>query len=427
MSSEGGGSGSNNPGGTRPVFPTRARQRVQAPDPGPALPRAAAFQPKVVRQLEPTIPEPAPARAAPPPAQAPAPAPRQFPNVGRDAPLAPPPTPGSASKSYTTGPNVLQATNITSTQPRNAYGVTPPPTAVPTYYDQPPQSLGGESWTSADESQRSTPQRLPNQSELQKYSAYQHNHVGPKRPHHEEVHIENEPESPGGSKWKHSWSILAANRLSQSGKFTNNPKRLPSQTDDDELAAIGRASQQRTRSVVMYGCVGLFVIILIILLAVSNAENANCPEDDCISLSEWTMPPFPPFPPFPAYPSPPPSPPAPPPPPSPPSPPPTPSPPPSPPPGPSPPPPSPPPPSPPPPPVPPSPPPSPPPPVCTAAGACYMNADGGQVCQFKETGSTAFVACFDVDGSQLVGENGSCGGLTCFFSNPARVDSQCTC
>ena len=56
-----------------------------------------------------------------------------------------------------------------------------------------------------------------------------------------------------------------------------------------------------------------------------------------------------------------------------------------------------------------------------------MNADGGQVCQFKETGSTAFVACFDVDGSQLVGENGSCGGLTCFFSNPARVDSQCTC
>lgn len=143
MSSEGGGSGSNNPGGTRPVFPTRARQRVQAPDPGPALPRAAAFQPKVVRQLEPTIPEPAPARAAPPPAQAPAPAPRQFPNVGRDAPLAPPPTPGSASKSYTTGPNVLQATNITSTQPRNAYGVTPPQPQYPRTTTSLHSPLGG--------------------------------------------------------------------------------------------------------------------------------------------------------------------------------------------------------------------------------------------------------------------------------------------
>ena len=64
---------------------------------------------------------------------------------------------------------------------------------------------------------------------------------------------------------------------------------------------------------------------------------------------------------------------------------------------------------------------------CAAAGACYMSADGGQVCQYKAIGSATFDSCFNLDGTQLVGSGGSCGGQTCYFTNPARADSQCTC
>ena len=56
-----------------------------------------------------------------------------------------------------------------------------------------------------------------------------------------------------------------------------------------------------------------------------------------------------------------------------------------------------------------------------------MSADGGQVCQYKAIGSATFDSCFNQDGTQLVGSGGSCGGQTCYFTNPARVDSQCTC
>ena len=195
--------------------------------------------------------------------------------------------------------------------------------------------------------------------------------------------------------------------------------KRPPGDENEELAAIGRASRTRTRSVLVAGCAGVFIIILFILLALSNAATQDALEAN----ANWVMPPFPPFP---AYPSPPP-PPFPQPPPSPPSPPP--SPPfPPPPPSPLPPPPSPPPPWPPPlPPAPAPPPPSPPPPACTAAGACYMSADGGQVCQYKAIGSATFDSCFNPDGTQLVGSGGSCGGRTCYFTNPARADSQCTC
>ena len=189
--------------------------------------------------------------------------------------------------------------------------------------------------------------------------------------------------------------------------------------ENEELAAIGRASRTRTRSVLIAGCAGVFIIILFILLALSNAATQDALENN----ANWEMPPFPPFPAYPSpppppFPSPPPTPPAPPP--SPPAPPPPPSP--------LPPPPSPPPPpAPSPPPAPAPPPPSPPPPACTAAGACYMSADGGQVCQYKAIGSATFDSCFNQDGTQLVGSGGSCGGQTCYFTNPARADSQCTC
>jgi hypothetical protein len=49
------------------------------------------------------------------------------------------------------------------------------------------------------------------------------------------------------------------------------------------------------------------------------------------------------------------------------------------------------------------------------------------VCQYKAIGSATFDSCFNQDGTQLVGSGGSCGGQTCYFTNPARADSQCTC
>ena len=398
-------------------FPQRPRAPVvRAPEPTVAPP--AAFQPRVVRRLDTSLAAPEPPNLVPlAPMQAPAQAPRQsrhLPTFSRDAPLAPPPTPGSVSTSY--APSVNAPTVNMNQQPINAYAAHAPATASESYpqtdldiggrsYRATPPSPGGESWTSADLESYDSPPRSRRVTPKRQQSSIRGRSGLAIRPGDVDVSVDEPGAGTSSGKWKHSWSILAANRLQQGSGGTAKASALVRSSsvptdDDDELFEIGRSSRARTRSVVMAGCVGIFIIILIILLAVSNAANRK-------NAVSWTMPPFPPFP---AYPSPPPPPP-PPPPPSPPSPPPL---PPYPPPLPS-------------PPPPPSPPPSPPPPVCTTAGACYMTADGNQVCQYKAVGAGNFVPCFAADGSQLVGASGSCGNRTCYFSNPARVDSQCTC
>lgn len=128
------------------------------------------------------------------------------------------------------------------------------------------------------------------------------------RPGDVDVSVDEPGAGTSSGKWKHSWSILAANRLQQGSGGTAKASALVRSSsiptdDDDELFEIGRSSRARTRSVVMAGCVGIF----------------------------------------------------------------------------------------------------------------------------KAVGAGNFVPCFAADGSQLVGASGSCGNRTCYFSNPARVDSQCTC
>ena len=247
-------------------FPQRPRAPVvRAPEPTVAPP--AAFQPRVVRRLDTSLAAPEPPNLVPlAPMQAPAQAPRQsrhLPTFSRDAPLAPPPTPGSVSTSY--APSVNAPTVKMNQQPINAYAAHAPATASESYpqtdldiggrsYRATPPSPGGESWTSADLESYDSPPRSRRVTPKRQQSSIRGRSGLAIRPGDVDVSVDEPGAGTSSGKWKHSWSILAANRLQQGSGGTAKASALVRSSsvptdDDDELFEIGRSSRARTRSV----------------------------------------------------------------------------------------------------------------------------------------------------------------------------------
>ena len=258
--------GGPNPGGPRlPGFPGRNRVPSSRPVVGATALSAPAQPRPVARRLDTSVPAPEPPRAPPTRnPQPPAPRPARFPTVAglgtrNDQPLAPPPTPGSASTSYAAAPAAEAAG-----QPRqSAYTAEPlpaasNPTAERSYHDA--RAPGGEDenqeaplheWTSRDLGP--TPVRAGSRHSQLSLHASGHEspastrsnlstRAGPRRRTDALA-----PALPEGASWR-DWG----ERLWSGGDHPDDALALahkrPPGDENEELAAIGRASRTRTRT-----------------------------------------------------------------------------------------------------------------------------------------------------------------------------------